>query len=52
MRAYVWLYLRLRIKGKDDEKHWSYYLPKPSNLEQTTRAWYEHIGALVQWATQ
>jgi uncharacterized SAM-binding protein YcdF (DUF218 family) len=40
------------IKGKDDEKHWSYYLPKPSNLEQTTRAWYEHIGALVQWATQ
>jgi uncharacterized SAM-binding protein YcdF (DUF218 family) len=37
------------IKGTDDEKNWPYYLPRPENLEQTTHAWYESLGRIVQW---
>jgi len=37
------------IKGDNKEKGWSYYVPKPSNLEQTTHAWYESLGRIVQW---
>jgi uncharacterized SAM-binding protein YcdF (DUF218 family) len=36
-------------KGIDDEKFWVDYLPKPRNLQQTTRAWYESLGRFVQW---
>jgi uncharacterized SAM-binding protein YcdF (DUF218 family) len=36
-------------KGMDDEKHWPYYLPRPHNLNQTTYAWYETLGRIVQW---
>jgi uncharacterized SAM-binding protein YcdF (DUF218 family) len=36
-------------KGMDNEKHWPDYLPKPMNLQQTTRAWYESLGRFVQW---
>jgi uncharacterized SAM-binding protein YcdF (DUF218 family) len=37
------------IKGINNEKHWSDYLPKPRYLKQTTHAWYESLGRLVQW---
>jgi len=37
------------IKGTDDEKYWPYYIPRPENLEQTTHAWYESLGRIVQW---
>jgi uncharacterized SAM-binding protein YcdF (DUF218 family) len=37
------------MKDIDGEKNWPYYLPSPTNLQQTTRAWYESIGRLVQW---
>jgi len=36
-------------KGMNDEKHWQYYIPRPNNLEQTTFAWYESLGRIVQW---
>ncbi len=37
------------VKGINTEKNWSYFVPKADNLEQTTTAWYEAIGQLVQW---
>ncbi|MDO6447281.1 ElyC/SanA/YdcF family protein [Colwellia sp. 1_MG-2023] len=37
------------VKNIDGYKNWSYYLPKSHNLTQTTNAWYESIGLLVQW---
>ncbi|NQZ89400.1 MAG: YdcF family protein [Colwellia sp.] len=37
------------VKGNSNEKNWPYYLPRPSNLEQTTHAWYESLGRFVQW---
>lgn len=36
-------------KGMNDEKYWQDYIPKPKKLEQTTYAWYESIGRVVQW---
>jgi uncharacterized SAM-binding protein YcdF (DUF218 family) len=37
------------VKNIESPKNWSYYLPKSHNLTQTTHAWYESIGLLVQW---
>ena len=37
------------VKNIDSYKNWSYYLPKSHNLTQTTNAWYESIGLIVQW---
>jgi uncharacterized SAM-binding protein YcdF (DUF218 family) len=36
-------------KGINDEMYWHDYVPKPKYLEQTTHAWYESLGRLVQW---
>jgi uncharacterized SAM-binding protein YcdF (DUF218 family) len=36
-------------KGMNDEKYWTDYLLKPAVLEQTTHAWYESLGRIVQW---
>jgi len=40
------------VKGYYDEKGWPYYTPSSKALQQTTRAWYETIGSLVQWFKQ
>lgn len=37
------------VKGFEQEKRWLYYLPNSQNLVQTTTAWYETLGLLVQW---
>ncbi len=37
------------VKGMDQDKSWGYYIPNPKALMQTTTAWYEYIGQLVQW---
>ncbi|GHE83664.1 ElyC/SanA/YdcF family protein [Thalassotalea profundi] len=37
------------VKGFHDEKGWGYYVPNTKSLAQTTRAWYEYVGQLVQW---
>ena len=37
------------VKNTDSVKGWNYYLPKSKKLQQTTRAWYESLGRLVQW---
>lgn len=36
-------------KGLDQEKSWGYYVPSSRNLSQSTTAWYEAIGLIVQW---
>jgi uncharacterized SAM-binding protein YcdF (DUF218 family) len=36
-------------KGINNETYWDDYVPKPRYLEQTTHAWYESIGRIVQW---
>ena len=37
------------VKGLKQDKSWGYYVPSPKALMQTTTAWYEYIGQLVQW---
>jgi uncharacterized SAM-binding protein YcdF (DUF218 family) len=37
------------VKNINTAKGWSYYLPSSKKLQQTTIAWYESIGRLVQW---
>jgi len=37
------------VKDIDKTKGWPYYLPNSKKLQQTTSAWYESIGRLVQW---
>lgn len=37
------------VKDPEGEKSWSYYVPNSKKLEQTTIAWYETLGKLVQW---
>lgn len=37
------------VKNIDSPKNWGYYVPSSKKLEQTTVAWYESIGLLVQW---
>lgn len=36
-------------KGMNKDKYWTDYLLKPGALEQTTHAWYETLGRIVQW---
>ncbi len=36
-------------KGVEQPKRWGYYLPSSKKLEQTTTAWYETLGLIVQW---
>ncbi|MBU2892956.1 YdcF family protein [Colwellia sp. D2M02] len=37
------------VKDLDGDKNWGYYVPNSKKLEQTTIAWYESLGKLVQW---
>jgi uncharacterized SAM-binding protein YcdF (DUF218 family) len=37
------------VKGLETDKGWSYYLPNGRKLDQTTTAWYEFLGLVVQW---
>ena len=37
------------VKGFNNEKHWSYYQPNIKSLAQSTHAWYEYVGRVVQW---
>ena len=37
------------VKNPDSEKSWAYYFPSSKKLRQTTVAWYESLGLLVQW---
>lgn len=37
------------VKNINSVKGWNYYLPNSKKLQQTTRAWYESLGRLVQW---
>jgi uncharacterized SAM-binding protein YcdF (DUF218 family) len=37
------------VKGINNPKGWSYYVPNSNKFHQTTVAWYESIGRLVQW---
>lgn len=40
------------VKDYYGEKGWPYYVPKSEVLEQTTRAWHETLGRIVQWIKQ
>lgn len=37
------------VKNIDSPKGWNYYVPNSKSLQQTTVAWYESVGRLVQW---
>jgi uncharacterized SAM-binding protein YcdF (DUF218 family) len=37
------------VKSQPDESNWKDYVPNSKKLEQTTIAWYESLGRLVQW---
>ena len=37
------------VKDVNADKNWAYYLPNGRKLEQTTTAWYEALGLMVQW---
>lgn len=37
------------VKNINSPKSWGYYVPNSKKLEQTTMAWYETLGRLVQW---
>jgi len=37
------------VKDINSDKNWSYYFPNARKLEQTTTAWYETLGLIVQW---
>ncbi len=37
------------VKDINNPKDWNYYLPNSKKLRQTTVAWYESLGRLVQW---
>jgi len=37
------------VKNPDSNKDWSYYVPSSKKLQQSTIAWYESLGLLVQW---
>ena len=36
------------VKNQYNKKQWAYYVPSSQKLQQTTVAWYESIGRLVQ----
>lgn len=37
------------VKDLHGDKNWPYYLPNGRKLDQTTTAWYETVGLMVQW---
>ncbi|GAW96928.1 MULTISPECIES: ElyC/SanA/YdcF family protein [Colwellia] len=37
------------VKNPDSSKSWVYYVPDSKKLQQSTIAWYESLGLLVQW---
>ena len=37
------------VKNINSPKGWNYYIPSSKKLQQTTIAWYESLGRLVQW---
>ena len=37
------------VKGELNQQSWTYYFPNSNNLKQTTTAWYESLGLIVQW---
>jgi len=37
------------VKNQDSKKSWAHYMPSSKKLEQSTIAWYESLGLLVQW---
>jgi len=37
------------VKNMNSPKGWGYYVPNSKKLQQTTVAWYESLGLLVQW---
>ena len=37
------------VKSIMSDKKWAYYLPNGRKLDQTTTAWYEALGLVVQW---
>lgn len=37
------------VKGFDNDKGWGYYVPNVKSLAQSTNAFYEYVGQLVQW---
>jgi len=37
------------VKNINADKSWPYYLPNGRKLDQTTTAWYETLGLVVQW---
>ncbi|WP_448547145.1 ElyC/SanA/YdcF family protein [Thalassotalea fusca] len=37
------------VRGMHQPKAWGYYVPNAKELQQTTNAWYETLGRIVQW---
>ena len=37
------------VKNQDSKKSWAHYMPSSKKLEQSTIAWYESLGLVVQW---
>jgi len=37
------------VKNPDGDKNWGYYMPSSRTLQQSTVAWYESLGLVVQW---
>jgi len=37
------------VRGLNDKTNWGDFVPNSRSLEQTTFAWYESLGRLVQW---
>lgn len=37
------------VKNISGQKDWRYYIPSSQKLQQTTIAWYESLGQLIQW---
>lgn len=40
------------VKDNKMDKHWGYFIPNSDNLTQTTTAWYETLGRVVQQLKQ
>ncbi|NQZ27026.1 MAG: YdcF family protein [Colwellia sp.] len=37
------------VKNPDSSKSWAHYTPSSKKLQQSTIAWYESLGLIVQW---
>lgn len=37
------------VKNRESNKNWAHYMPSSKKLEQSTIAWYESLGLIVQW---